>query len=242
MMSTAAQHRLAFHPEPHPLAGKYLREVVFAASDGLVTTFAVVAGATGGHLSNQVVIILGLANLVADGISMGLGEYLGSKSEQAFLRAQRAVEEREIVEIPEEEKEEVRQIFRTWGLHGDTLEGAVQSIAQHPKAWVDIMMRFELGLQEEDEKSPARRGWVMFVSFAIIGFLPLIAYLADAPHVFLASIALSAAGMFMVGALRAVFMRNRWWRAGIEMLIIGTLAAGSAYVIGLVIARLFQVQ
>ncbi len=220
------------HREEHPVAGRYLREVVFAASDGLVTTFAVVSGAAGAGLTPIVVVILGLANLIADGISMGLGEYMGSKSEIAFYRSQQRKEEWEVQHIPHAEVAEIREIFSSWGFAGEDLDRAVAVIIKHPEVWVDIMMKFELGLLEDTSKSPAKRGFVMFLAFSLIGAAPLLPFLLALPAAFSLSVLFAGLAMFTVGALRSHFTRARWWRAGGEMLAVGTLAAGSAYAIG----------
>lgn len=232
----------AHHVEQHGKAGRYLREVVFAASDGLVTTFAVVAGSAGAHLDPYIIIILGFANLVGDGFSMGLGEYLGSKSEREYYDEQERKERWEIENKREAEVEEMRDIFQAWGMKGKQLEDTVQTVIQDKEVWVDLMMRFELGLQRDDEKSPATSGLVMFISFAVIGLAPLLPYLFRASAGFAWSIGITALTMFTVGALRSRVTRLRWTTSGLEMLLVGTLAAGSAYAIGVVLSRVLHIQ
>lgn len=232
----------AHHSEPHGTAGRYLREVVFAASDGLVTTFAVVAGAAGAHLDPFIVIILGVANIIGDGISMGLGEYLGSTSENQYYEAQERKERWEVENKREAEVEEMRDIVRDWGINGQQREDTVQAIIQDKNVWVDLMMKFELGLQRNEGKSPARSGFVMFASFAVIGIAPLLPYLFRSASSFAWSITITALTMFTVGALRSRVTRLTWWVSGLEMLLVGTLAAGSAYCIGIVLSRAFHIQ
>lgn len=238
LTGTAQMHDV----EPHGTAGRYLREVVFAASDGLVTTFAVVAGSAGAHLDPMIIIILGFANLVGDGISMGLGEYLGSKSEQQYYEAQEKNERWEIENKREVEIQEMRDIFQGWGLKGQQLEDTVQTVIQDKDVWVDLMMKYELGLQRDEGKSPASSGFVMFLSFAVIGLAPLLPYLFHSNQVFTISIIVTAITMFTVGALRSRVTRLRWWFSGLEMLLVGTLAAGSAYLIGVILSRVFHIQ
>lgn len=236
-----AAHTL-LHRENHQEAGRYLREVVFAASDGLVTTFAVVTGSAGAHLAPFVIIVLGVANLIADGISMGLGEYLGSKSERSFYDAQQRREAWEIQHMPDAEEAEIREILRGWGFAGSALEQAVATIIRNPAVWVDIMMKYELGLQRDEAKSPQKSGLVMFVSFATIGILPVLPYLLRLSSALGFSLLFAGLGMFTVGALRARFTLGTWWKSGLEMLFVGAIAAGSAYGIGSLLSAVFQIR
>ncbi len=240
-VSLPLHHPLHGHVEPHTTAGRYVREMVFAASDGLVTTFAVVAGAAGADLSYVVIIILGFANLIADGISMGLGEYLGSKSEQQFFRAQAKHEAWEVEHMPEAEEAEIREIFMNWGFRGEDLERAIAVVKSDPKVWVDIMMKFELDLEDGSGKLPIKRGMVMFSSFVVIGVAPLLAFVFGLPGAFTVSIILTALVMFTVGALRSKFTRAHWWQSGFEMLLVGSVAAASAYGIGVVLSSIFHI-
>lgn len=219
-------------------AGVFLRDAVFGANDGIVTTFAVVAGASGAHLSPTVIVILGFANLVADGISMGLGEYLGSKSEQQFYRGQRAREIRELRLEPQQEEQEVRKVFRSWGFRGERLERSIAVLKRHPKAWVDIMLNYELGIGDGKERTPARSGMVMFFAFVLAGFVPLLPILFGADRPFPFAVVLTIVALFTVGAVRVSFIPTRWWRAGLEMLVVGAVAAASAYAVGALLGAL----
>ncbi|OHA48291.1 MAG: hypothetical protein A2991_01330 [Candidatus Terrybacteria bacterium RIFCSPLOWO2_01_FULL_58_14] len=227
--------------ERHRAGGGVIRDIVYGAHDGTITTFAVVAGAVGASLDHRVVLILGFANLVADALSMGLGNFLGTKSEQDFIKAERAEEEREVEEKPEEEKEEVRAIYRKKGLEGELLEQAVAVIIADKGRWVDTMMREELNLPSEHELHPVRNGLLTFASFVAAGFVPLAAYLIPGigEMVFPLAIAFAGTTLFTVGAARIFITGGRWWLAGMEMLAVGALAAISAYGIGAFASRLF---
>jgi VIT1/CCC1 family predicted Fe2+/Mn2+ transporter len=214
--------------------GAYIGDVIFAANDGIVTTFAVVAGATGGGLPTAAVLILGFSNLLADGLSMGLGNYLGSKSQREYEKDQRAREAYEIERFEPIEVAEVEHTFREWGFEGDLLDQAVKVITSDKKRWIDFMMRNELDIIEDPIGSPAMHGLVTFVSFAIAGLLPLIPFLFSiaSDHRFILSIAATGASLFAVGALRTLITMKNWLRAGLEMLFVGSIAAAAAYFVG----------
>lgn len=228
---TLKQLEDAFHQR---LSGIYIADVVFGANDGIITTFAVVAGATGAELATVVVIILGFANLVADGLSMGLGNYLGKRSELDYNRGQREKEKWEIENLRGIEVKEVRGIFARYGFVGADLDRAVEIVTNDKKAWVDLMMIEELGIVEDGGGTPAKHAVVTFISFAAAGLAPLIPYIIGITGklAFMLSIAFSIVMLFTTGALRAKISPRAWWRAGFEMLIIGTVAAVAAYIVG----------
>ncbi|MBJ7472138.1 MAG: VIT1/CCC1 transporter family protein [Solirubrobacteraceae bacterium] len=220
-----------------PHAVSYLRDLIYGAVDGAVTTFAVVAGATGAGLSNGVVVIMGLANLFADGFSMGVSNFLGSRAaEQQRDRARRR-EERHIDRYPEGEREEIRQLFAAKGFEGDDLERIVAVITSDRERWIDTMMTEELGFAR-DATSAVRAALATFAAFLVVGALPLSVFLIDAlaPDViadpFVWSAALTAVAFFGVGSLKARVVEMRWWRSGLETFLIGGAAAAIAYLVG----------
>lgn len=224
----------------HDTGGRFLGDVVFGANDGIITTFAVIAGAVGANFSNTVIIVLGIANLLADGISMGLGNYLGQKSRRDYIRKKEKEEEWGIKNIPESERQEVKSIFESLGFNGKDLSRAVEIVTSKKKSWVDIMMKMELKLYDDKVASPARKGLIMFVAFVVVGFIPLIPFVFDfgGDVKFYISLVFSGIAMFTVGAVRSKFIPKKWLTAGLEMLLIGGLAAGAAYLLGNVIANL----
>ncbi|BAS27748.1 VIT1/CCC1 transporter family protein [Limnochorda pilosa] len=224
--------------EPHEQErGKYLSDAVLGASDGIVTTFAVVAGVTGAALSPTIVLILGLANLLGDGLSMAAGTYLGERSEVDYQQKERERELWEVRHFPEGERAEVREIYRKKGLSGEVLEQVVEAITADEERWVETMMREELEIIEE-RKDPLRAGLTTFVSFLVGGAIPLVAYIlaglfpALAAHGFWASVVITALAMFTVGSMRSIVIHKPWHRAGLEMLAVGGLAAVAAYGVG----------
>lgn len=222
------------------VTGKYIGDLIYGANDGLITTFAIVASAAGAGLPNVVVVILGLANIVADGLSMGASNYLGGKSERDFAKQQRKKEKWEIKNLPELEVEEVRQIYAKKGFKGQHLERAVKIITSDEKIWLDTMMVDELGILEPDS-NPLKPAITTFIAFILIGFIPLLTFLIPGiPNPFLISIALSGITLFIVGALRSFVTTVSFLRGGLEMFLIGASAAGLAYLIGSTIEKLVK--
>ena len=226
------------HLEKHTKEkGKYLKDVVFGASDGIVTTFAIVSGVEGAHLPSSVILLLGFAKVFADAISMAVGNYLSTKSEVEYIKKEREREEWEIEHLPEGEVEEIRQIYKKKGFKGKDLEKAVKIITSDKKIWTDTMMLHELGLVESD-KTPVTSSIATFFSFIIVGVVPLIAFVLAlfipglAANSFLLSIILTGITLFIIGALRSSVTGVKWLRSGLEMLVVGGLAAGVAYAIG----------
>lgn len=229
----AIQHRLSAG-----MKHSYLRDFIYGAIDGAVTTFAVVAGVVGAHLAIGVVIILGLGNLFADGFSMAISNYLGTRADHQIRHRTRRTEEMHIKATPEGEREEVRQLFAGKGFTGEQLDMVVDVITADPKRWVDTMLTEEHGLALQGV-SPWRAGWTTFLAFIIVGFIPLLPFVIDlvAPGTFGASAfawsaALTGLAFFIVGAVKSPFVDESWWRSGVETLIIGGIAAAMAFGIG----------
>jgi len=223
--------------EEHKGAGSYVGDFIYGAIDGSVTTFAIVSGVAGASLSANIVIILGMANLLADGFSMAVGNYLSNKSRNEFIQNERKREEWEVEHYPDGEVEEVRQIFRKKGFAGRELESAVKTITSDKKVWVDTMMADELGLMEE-RLSSLKKGVVTFVSFVLVGSIPLISYFlsyfwqAVSSVAYQVSISLTLLTFFLIGSAKIYVTRKNWFTSGLETLLIGGLAAAIAYMVG----------
>ncbi|MGB2691639.1 MAG: VIT1/CCC1 transporter family protein, partial [Thermodesulfobacteriota bacterium] len=186
---------------------KYLPDFVYGGIDGSVTTFAIVAGVTGASLTPSIVLILGFANLFADGFSMAVGNYLSTKSKREYADKIRKSEEDSIANIPEEETQEIREIFSEKGFSGQQLDDAVEIITSNQDVWVDTMMKDEFGIFE-DQTSPLKSAFVTFLSFNLIGFIPLLAYVLSyfsdsfRSNTFTFSIILTSIAFFIVGSVK----------------------------------------
>jgi len=223
--------------------GQYIKSLIYGGLDGIITTFAVVAGVAGASLSPGVVLILGFANLFADGLSMAIGDYLSTKAENEYIRAERRRELWEVDHYPEGERREMVELYQEKGIGREDAETVVGVLSKHREAWVSIMMVEELGIVESGQ-SPLRNALVTFVSFALFGFVPLLAYVvfrflpALQGETFWVSCALTGLTLFTLGALKVRITGRGWLASGLEMLLVGGLAAAAAYGIGLALSGL----
>ncbi|PIO00513.1 hypothetical protein COT72_01930 [archaeon CG10_big_fil_rev_8_21_14_0_10_43_11] len=231
--------------EKHTAVGSYIKSAVYGGLDGIVTTFAVVAGVAGASLDASIVLILGFANLIADGISMAVGDYLSTKSEREYQQSERTREEWEMRHYPEGERNEMIDLYQQKGYEKKDAITIVDTLLKKPRAFVDTMMVDELGILEEKE-SPVYNALVTFGSFAAFGFIPLFSYVIALlfslnADMFPIAIVFTAVTLFVLGALRYFVTGTNWIRAGLEMLVVGGLAAFVAYGIGAVIGALVGV-
>lgn len=215
----------------------YLRDFVYGAIDGAVTTFAIVSGVAGAGLSSGVLLVLGLANLVADGFSMAVSSFQGIRTDEELREHLRRLEEFHISEYPEGEREEIRQIFQLKGFEGDLLEQIVTVVTRDREQWVSTMIQEEHGLTLHGPHALTAAA-VTFGAFVVAGSIPLAVFVVDllAPGVidapFLCSSILAAIAFFSIGAIRSLFVHRTWFGAGLETLTAGTVAAGIAWGIG----------
>ena len=210
----------------------YLRDWVLGGIDGAVTTFAIVAGVAGASLSTNVILILGAANLLADGFSMAAGNYSGVKAERDDYERLRKMELRHIAVAPEGEREEVRQIFAAKGFVGDDLERAVDVITSCRERWVKVMLEEEHGAPKV-ERSALKAGMVTFAAFFICGAVPLLPFLFGGAGTAMAiATVMTGLAFFGIGAMKSKWSTARWWLSGLETFTIGMVAAGAAYGVG----------
>jgi VIT1/CCC1 family predicted Fe2+/Mn2+ transporter len=209
----------------------YLRDLVYGGIDGTVTTFAIMAGVVGADLSDGVVIVLGIANLLADGFSMAAANYSSTKTEIEEYQQVRRMEERHVDLAPEGEREEIRQIFQAKGFEGDALDTAVNIITEHRELWIDTMMTEEHGMPPVN-RSPVRSALYTFLAFVLCGSVPILAYLLGLDNPLPVATAMTGATFFAIGSLRSRWSLTPWWRAGLETFAIGMAAAGVAFIVG----------
>ncbi|MFK8105109.1 MAG: VIT1/CCC1 transporter family protein [Saprospiraceae bacterium] len=224
----------------------YLGEFVYGGIDGAVTTFAVVAGAVGAELESSIIIILGFANLLADGFAMSVGAYLSTKSERENYEKHKRIEYGEIEDIPEEEIREVRAIYAAKGFEGELLEQVVAVIIADKDRWVDVMMKEELGMIEE-KKSPFTMGGVTYLSFVTIGIIPLIIYVWDYvgsyPYdPFIGTCILTGVGFTFIGFMKTYVTQTSIWRGVLETVVLGAIAALVSYFVGDILEGLIRVE
>ncbi len=219
----------------------FLKDFIYGAIDGAVTTFAVVSGVAGAGLSSGIIIVLGVANLIADGFSMAASNFLGTRAENQARQKARREEEAHIDAYPEGEREEIRQIFARKGFEGEVLEHIVEVITEDRGRWVDTMIQEELGLPLH--AAPAlKAASATFIAFIVIGAIPLLSFVANwmtpglIDHPFLWSIILTGIAFFAVGAMKSRFVEQNWFVSGFETLLIGGAAAVMAYFIGMLLS------
>lgn len=220
--------------------GPYIQDIVFGGNDGIITTFAVVAGTVGAGLPHVVIIILGLANLLADGFSMAAGNYLSIKSSRDQYHRLRKEEEEEIHEDPEMERAEIQHFLEKKGLEGNGLESAVKAITSNKKTWLDIMMYEEHNLTEGNTRHPLLHGLMTFIAFALFGSIPMLPYLfgIQEEQRFIVTIVSTLLALVILGITRSYVTQQRLIRGALEVLLVGMAGAVLAYTVGILLRGL----
>ena len=223
---------------------RYLRDWIYGGIDGAITTFAIVSGVVGANLSTSIILVLGAANIVADGFSMAASNYTGTKTEREEYDRLRAHEEHQIVHDTEGETQEIREIYRAKGFSGDDLERAVEIITEDKDRWVSTMLTEEYGLPLS-ERSPVRAAAGTFLAFLLCGLVPLIPFIIvpaylERGEAFVWSVLLTGVTFFAIGSVKSRWSVISWWRSGAETLVIGLVAATIAYIIGFWLRSLVQ--
>ncbi len=238
-MHTNKSKHIEYHIEG---LGNYIKDIIYAANDGIITTFAVVAGVAGATLPVSVIIILGFANLLADGFSMAISNFLGSRSERALIKKEEKREEDEVFHKPKREVEEVKIILRDRGYSPEDVESLTKLVCKNEKFWVDFMMKYELALTD-GHNSDLRAAIFTLISFMAAGSLPLMPFLAlnyVVGDLLLISAISTGLALFLVGALRTIITKHNWFISGLEMLFVGGIAAIIAYYVGYIISGIIQ--
>ncbi len=227
-MSSIPHHS---HHEKHSGSSQALRDLVVGLSDGLTVPFALAAGLTGVVSSNSLIIFAGLAEIIAGTISMGLGGFLAGKTEIENYEGEKIREEREIKEIPQEEKEEIRQLLGNYGITPETQEKVAEDLSRNPGLWVDFMMRFELGLVKPDPRQAVSSALRIGLSYAVGGLVPLSAYLfTPSPLAGLAySSGFTLVCLLLFGYWKARLTGQPPLRGALTVTLTGVLAAGAAF-------------
>jgi VIT1/CCC1 family predicted Fe2+/Mn2+ transporter len=217
----------------------YLRDWIYGGIDGVVTTLAVVAGVVGAELPSMVLLVLGLANLVADGFAMAAASYSGTQAERDDYDRLLAVERRHIAAVPDGEREEIRQIFAGKGFYGDELELIVAVITSDDSLWAKTMVVEEYGLAPTP-KSPTLAALSTFAAFVLCGLIPLVTYLGAGGLV--PCMVATGFVFFAIGAIKSRWSLTTWWRSGLGTFLIGMSAAALAFSVGFGFRMLFNVS
>jgi len=226
------------HTEHHFTSSETVRDVVIGMSDGLTVPFALAAGLSGAVAATRIVVTAGFAEIAAGAIAMGLGGYLAAKSDAEHYASEQSREQREVVERAEDEVAEVEAIFAAYGLQAAEIAPIIQAFRNRPGAWVDFMMRFELGLEKPDPGRALKSALTIGGAYVAGGLIPLGPYLlvSNIQRGFIVSIVVTMAALAVFGFIKGRFTGAGPWRSSLQTLLIGGLAAAAAFLIARLIA------
>jgi VIT1/CCC1 family predicted Fe2+/Mn2+ transporter len=219
------------HAERHFTASAVVRDVVIGMADGLTVPFALAAGLSGAIDSTAIIVVAGLAEIAAGGIAMGLGGYLAAKSDAEHYATERRREAREVGEIPAAETREVTDIFASYGVPPEDSATLIEALKRRPEAWIDFMMRFELGLEKPNPRRALASAATIGLAYVAGGLVPLAPYIVFdgiglALHV---SVLVTLVALVLFGYIKGRFTGTRPLRSALQTALIGGLAAGAAF-------------
>lgn len=219
------------HDEAHFLGGQVVRDAAIGMADGLTVPFALAAGLTGAIASSALVVTAGLAEVAAGSIAMGLGGYMAGKAQREHYHRERQREEHEIVHLTEVERQEVRDIFAEYGIAPEECAPVLSALERRPKAWVDFMMRFELGLELPSERQALKSALTIACAYVVGGMIPLLPYFfyEHAGDALWSSAVLTLIALFGFGYLKGRLSSGQPWASAWATVLVGALAAGAAY-------------
>src|SRR5438105_11984980 len=223
----------AQHLEKHFTAGNFVRDIVIGMSDGLTVPFALAAGLSGAVQQTRLIVIGGLAEIAAGSIAMGLGGYLAARSDAEHYEQERLREQREVREIPDEEAREVSKVFQSYGLTADESAPIVEALSKRPEAWIDFMMRFELGLEEPNPRRALNSALTIAASYVAGGFIPLAPYMvfSNSRTGFDFSVMVTLVALAVFGYIKGRFTGTHPFRSAAQTVIIGGIAATAAFLL-----------
>lgn len=228
--------------EQHDKTGDWIKSMVYGGLDGIITTFAVVAGASGGGLGVNVILILGFSNMFADALSMGVGDALSTKAENDRIMRERQREAWELEHYKEGEIKEMVELYEERGMGRKDAEIVIRLMAKYEDFFVDVMMVEELGLQVPDEdENPWFDGFITFCSFVFFGIFPLLAYVIFAAQnlllstLFGISCGFTGIMLFLLGVFKSRFTGQKWWISGTEIFLLGGGTAAVSFLIGWIV-------
>ncbi len=240
LMSSDREQHLHLHPHPehHFESSALVRDIVIGMSDGLTVPFALAAGLSGAVNVGSLVVLAGFAEIAAGSIAMGLGGFLAARGDEEHYTHERLREEREVREIPEAEEEEIAKIFEEYGVTRAESQPVLDALKRNPSAWVDFMMRFELGLEKPERKRAFISAATIAFSYIAGGFIPLAPYMvwANVGVALIWSVGITLAALGIFGFIKGRFTGANPWKTALQTTMIGGMAAAAAF--GL--ARLFS--
>jgi VIT1/CCC1 family predicted Fe2+/Mn2+ transporter len=226
-------HQVA-HVERHFTASETVRDVVIGMSDGLTVPFALAAGLSGTAVATTAIIVTaGLAEVAAGSIAMGLGGYLAARGDAEHFANEKLREEREVLTVPDVEEVEVAEVFRHYGLTETEIEPILRAFRNNHPAWVDFMMRFELGLEEPDPRRALSSAVTIAGAYIAGGLIPLFPYMVihSTQPALLVSIVVTLVALLVFGYVKGRFTGTRPWRSALHTMLIGGVAAAAAFLI-----------
>jgi VIT1/CCC1 family predicted Fe2+/Mn2+ transporter len=228
-----APHTHGPHIEGHFESTETVRDIVIGLSDGLTVPFALAAGLSGAVSSSHIVVLAGLAEIAAGSIAMGLGGYLAAKGDSEHYASEKIREEREIIERTHDEEEEIYEIFEQYGVERSESRPVLEALKRQPKAWVDFMMRFELGLEEPQSNRASRSAITIALSYIVGGFIPLAPYVIarSLASALAASVTITLVALVVFGGVKGRLTGTGTLRSALQTVVIGGLAAGAAYLL-----------
>lgn len=226
------------HEEKHFTSSEVVRDIVIGMSDGLTVPFALAAGLTGAIDNSSIVVIAGLAEIAAGSIAMGLGGYLAAKSDAEHYYTEKKREEKEVIEVPEIEEKEITDILSEYGLEKEESQPVVNALKRHHPAWVDFMMKFELGLEKPDPKRARNSALTIAISYIVGGIIPLSPYLFThvAHNALIYSVVITILALGIFGYIKGKFIGTFPFKNALQTVTIGGLAAGAAFLLARLIS------
>ncbi|KAM0961069.1 hypothetical protein ACFX2I_020388 [Malus domestica] len=219
------------HTEKHFTAGEIVRDIIIGVSDGLTVPFALAAGLSGANATSSIVLTAGIAEVAAGAISMGLGGYLAAKSESDHYLRELRREQEEIVNVPDTEAAEVAEILAEYGIEPHEYTPVVNALRKKPQAWLDFMMKFELGLEKPDPRRALHSALTIAVAYVLGGAVPLLPYVffPRAREALVASIVVTLLALLIFGYAKGRFTDNKPFRSAFQTALIGAIASAAAF-------------
>lgn len=219
------------HKEKHFTAGEIVRDIIIGVSDGLTVPFALAAGLSGANASSSIILTAGIAEVAAGAISMGLGGYLAAKSEADHYMRELRREEEEIIAVPDTEAAEVAEILSKYGIEPHEYKPVVNALRKNPQAWLDFMMKFELGLEKPDPRRALQSAFTIAIAYIVGGMVPLVPYIfiPVATKAVLASVTVTIIALFVFGYAKGYFTGNKPIKSALQTALIGAIASAAAF-------------